>query len=128
MNSRERVVKSLNYEEPDRIPIDIGSPVTSFHVESYINLRKYLEFQLNEVKIIDYVMQTVKTGEDILQRFHSDTRHIFIKPAKLIKKINHLVYEDEWGIKTKKPASSHYFDMTEHPLAKANLDDLEKYH
>ena len=52
MNSRERVIKSLNHEEPDRIPIDIGSPVTSFHIESYMDLRKYLGFQLNEVKII----------------------------------------------------------------------------
>jgi uroporphyrinogen decarboxylase len=127
MNSRERVVKSLNYEEPDRIPIDIGSPVTSFHIESYMELRKYLGFQLNEVKIIDHVMQTVKAEEDILQRFHSDTRHVFIRPAKLIKKISHLVYEDEWGIRTTKPASSHYFDMIEHPLTNANLDDLEKF-
>jgi len=127
MNSRERVIKTLNHEEPDRIPIDIGAPVTSFHIESYMNLRKYLGLPLNEVKIIDHVMQAVKVEEDILQRFYSDTRHVFIKPAKKTKKINNLIYEDEWGIRTAKPKSSHYFDMVEHPLAKATTDDLEKF-
>jgi len=127
MISRERVIKSLNHEEPDRIPIDIGAPVTSFHIESYMNLRKYLGFKLNDVKIIDHVQQTAKPEEDILRRFHIDTRHIFIKPARPTKQISQLLYEDEWGIKTVKPASSHYFDMVEHPLAKVNLDDLENY-
>jgi uroporphyrinogen decarboxylase len=127
MDSRERVVKSLNHEEPDRIPIDIGSQVTSFHVDSYRSLRQYLGFRLNEVEIIDHAQQITKVEEDILQRFHVDTRHIFIKAAKPLKKINYLVYEDEWGIKTTKPPSSHYYDMIESPLAKANLDDLENY-
>ena len=127
MDSRERVIKSLNHEEPDKIPIDIGSQVTSFHVDSYRSLRQYLGFRLNEVEIIDHAQQITKVEEDILQRFHVDTRHIFIKPAKPLKKINYLIYEDEWGIKTTKPPSSHYYDMIESPLANANLDDLENY-
>jgi len=127
VDSRERIIKSLNHEEPDRIPIDIGSPVTSFHKEAYENLRRYLGLKINQVKIIDHVQQTAEAEEDILRRFHSDTRHVFIEPAKPLKKIDDFIYEDEWGIRTSKPISSHYYDMIKFPLANANLNDLDHY-
>ncbi len=127
MNPRERVLISLNHQEPDRIPIDLGSPISAIHIKSYRKLRKYLGLPEKQVKIIDHLMQAAKVEEDILQKFHVDTRHIFIKPAKPIQKISPSVYIDEWGIKTAKPQSSYYFDIIEHPMANMSVKDLEKY-
>ena len=42
MNSRDRLITTLEHKGPDRIPIDKGLPVTSIYIESYRNLRKYL--------------------------------------------------------------------------------------
>jgi len=33
MTSRERVIKTVNHEEPDRVPLDLGGSIlTSMHV------------------------------------------------------------------------------------------------
>jgi hypothetical protein len=43
MNSRERMNLSLNHQEPDRIPLDLGgSAVTGMHVSTVYNLRQAL--------------------------------------------------------------------------------------
>ena len=42
-SSRERVITSLNFKEPDRVPIDIN-PV----LEAYIDLKKYLHLEIEE--------------------------------------------------------------------------------
>ncbi|MFH1921651.1 MAG: uroporphyrinogen decarboxylase family protein [Planctomycetota bacterium] len=43
MNSRERVEKALNHQQPDCVPLDLGaSPVTGMHVSSVYQLRQAL--------------------------------------------------------------------------------------
>ena len=43
MNSRERVRKAIRFEEPDRVPIDVGgSLVTGICIDAYVDLVKYL--------------------------------------------------------------------------------------
>ena len=115
MNSRERIWKALNHQEPDKIPIDMGLPISSIHIESYRVLRNFLGLRLDKINIIDHLMQAVKVEEDILQRFHVDTRHIFLKPSKPLKLLPDGIYQDEWGIKTAKPPSvtSHFIRRIE---------------
>ncbi len=43
MNSRERVTRTLNHQEPDRVPFDLGgSSVTGMHVSTVYRLRQAL--------------------------------------------------------------------------------------
>ena len=36
MNSRERVLTTLNHQEPDRVPFDLaGTQVTGIHIKAY---------------------------------------------------------------------------------------------
>ena len=43
MNARERVTRTLNHQEPDRIPFDLGgSSVTGMHVSTVYRLRQAL--------------------------------------------------------------------------------------
>ncbi|HLV45365.1 MAG TPA: hypothetical protein VKY39_10425, partial [Aggregatilineales bacterium] len=56
MNSRERVRLALQHQEPDKIPLDLGSaPVTGMHVQSVYRLRQALGLDEpgTPVKIID---------------------------------------------------------------------------
>ena len=43
MTSRERVHAALNFQIPDRIPLDLGGFQTGIHKKAYIELLKYLE-------------------------------------------------------------------------------------
>ena len=43
MNSRERVLSTINHQEPDRVPIDIGATLsTGIHAIAYTRLKEYL--------------------------------------------------------------------------------------
>ena len=42
MTSRERLLKALNHEEPDRVPIDLGGNQTGIHKFAYEALVKHL--------------------------------------------------------------------------------------
>ena len=127
MKPRERVVKALEHKEPDRIPVDMGSPVTSIHVKAYVRLKKYLGINEKNPRIIDNMQQIVEVDEPVLERFSVDIRHIHLKPAKKWQLLPDGSYIDEWGIKYKTSKGSFYYDMCEHPLANATLEDLDKY-
>ena len=75
MTPRERVIKTLNHEIPDRVPIDLGGNQTGIHKNAYRALVKHLAIA-DEVRIMDAVQQLAKPCEQVLQRFHVDTRYI----------------------------------------------------
>lgn len=75
MTSRERVLKALNFETPDRIPIDLGGNQTGIHKNAYMNLVKHLGLN-EELQIMDAVQQLAQPSEAVLNRFHVDTRYI----------------------------------------------------
>ena len=54
MTSRERVLKALNFEEPDRIPIDLGGTIMSGIMAHVLDrLRKYLGLERRPVKVYE---------------------------------------------------------------------------
>jgi uroporphyrinogen decarboxylase len=68
MNSRERISKTLNHEEPDRIPFDLaGSVWTGISNIAYQNLKKYLGIKESEPVWSDVIQQIVIPGNDLLQ-------------------------------------------------------------
>ncbi len=77
MNSRERILKSINHEEPDRVPIDLGStPQTGISAIAYHNLKKYLNMKGGHARIYDVMQQLAYPEESILNYFHVDTMDI----------------------------------------------------
>lgn len=136
LTPRERVLKTLNHEVPDRIPIDLGGNQTGIHRIAYQNLVKYLGIK-DEIKIMDAVQQLAKPCEEVLQRFHVDTRYIFAKggenfKGEIIKTVRNgtVWYDltDEFGVRWSMPEDNPlYMDITHHPLANATIDDLKDY-
>ena len=126
MNSRERVLKTLNHEEPDMVPVDMGSTEnTTLCRLAYINLREYLSMPPDsEPYVINRMMDSVFPEEDFLEKYEIDFRAV--RPSTAYQpKIEELPdgFIDEYKIRWKK--ASYYYDMVEHPLAEKTLDDFE---
>jgi uroporphyrinogen decarboxylase len=73
MTPRERVLASINHEEPDRVPIDLGStPSSGISAIAYHNLKKHVGFRGGHVRVYDVVQQLAQPEEAILEMFKVD--------------------------------------------------------
>jgi uroporphyrinogen decarboxylase len=73
MNSRERVRKALRFEEPDRVPIDVGgSVVTAICIDAYVDLVRHLGWDLGLPVVYDQFGMLARIAEPVRQRLHSD--------------------------------------------------------
>ncbi|MFC1718291.1 uroporphyrinogen decarboxylase family protein [Candidatus Poribacteria bacterium] len=73
MTSRERVIRTLNHEPVDRVPIDFGSHFsTGISAFAYWELREHLGLSTDNIRIADPVQFLARIDDDILERFHSD--------------------------------------------------------
>ena len=80
MNSRQRVIATLNRRPVDRVPIDLGShPSTGISAFAYWNLREALGLPTDGTWIFDMVQMLAMVDEDIRQRFHVDV--VTVEPA-----------------------------------------------
>ncbi len=73
MNSRERVITSINHKKPDRVPIDLGSfPVTGISAIAYSNLKKYLGINSGHTRVYDLMQQLAQPEKNIIDLFKID--------------------------------------------------------
>jgi uroporphyrinogen decarboxylase len=78
MNSRERVVASIDKKEPDRIPIDFGGTYGStIHATAYYNLLNLLKID-KPVRIADTMQMLVYIDEEIVNRFDLDVKLVWM--------------------------------------------------
>ncbi len=136
MTSHERVITTLNHQEPDRVPIDLGGFQTGIHKNAYNELIHYMGIK-EEIGILDPVQQIVKPSENILQEFHVDFRYITahgpdsfrggIEKNERNGRIWHDL-KDEFGVVWSMPDDQQlYMDISHHPLANASIDDIADY-
>lgn len=133
LTSRERVLKALNHEETDRIPIDIGGihNLTTMHREAYAKLQAYLGHD-NEIKISSMLSQSACPDEYVRKRFKADCYPLYLTPEKYgydLKSddLGGSYYIDEWGIKWRCPIGGYYYDPVGHPLSNCTLGGIEKF-
>ena len=80
MNSRERVLTTMNHREPDRIPLDFGGiPQSGIHIEGYKKLRDHLSLPKVETRVLSINSQNAKINDDFIDRLKIDT---YIDPIK----------------------------------------------
>lgn len=136
MSSRERVLRALHHEEPDRVPIDLGGNQTGIHKFAYAELLKHLGIADAPV-IMDAVQQLARPCEAVLERFHVDTRYIAanapvgfdgsIRQRRTGDRLWHDL-RDEFGVVWSMPDDRpYYMDISHHPLANATVEDLQAY-
>ena len=77
MNHRERVLTSLQHQEPDRVPIDLGGTVDStIAAVAYGDLRAHLGLGLGAIRVADVYQHTALVEEDVRQALENYRREL----------------------------------------------------
>ncbi len=136
MTSRQRVLRTVGHREPDRVPIDLGGFQTGIHKRAYEELLKYMGLD-EEIQILDSVQQLARPSENVLQRFHVDTRYVCAKSPdgfdgsiRVNKRQGRLWHDlkDEFGVVWSMPDDEPlYMDISHHPLSDATIESLADY-
>ena len=73
MTSRERVARALDHQEPDRVPIDLGSSaVTGIMVTTHAKLRRALGVNGHPPKVSDLIQMLGEVEIPVLERLGCD--------------------------------------------------------
>lgn len=129
LNSRERFTLALNHQEPDRVPIDLGSIASTIRtVEAYDRLKSHLGLAL-EKKIRHFADEHIIPDEEIIQAFHVDTMYIRLNVPKSWQrtKLDAYTVVDEWSVPWSKHPGSYYTFPVDHPMKTAELEEIEKF-
>jgi uroporphyrinogen decarboxylase len=134
MNGRDRIASVLRFEEPDRLPIDLGGTTgaSGIHVLAYAALRRYLGLPERPVRCSDVMQQLAVIDEDFRRHLQLDVIQIsantIVKewvPYRLYPELDVFLPQeivptcdqqgtwllhDAQGTQYRKPASSFYFD------------------
>ncbi|UCF98917.1 MAG: methyltransferase [Spirochaetaceae bacterium] len=73
MSSRERILKTLNHEEPDRVPLDMGATIMSgIMAHALDRLRKHLGMRNRAVKVYEVYQMLGEVEMDLVDRLGID--------------------------------------------------------
>jgi uroporphyrinogen decarboxylase len=126
LTSRERVIRAINHQEPDRVPFHL-----TLTVDIHNRLREYLNLPPEPDKGMG-VFTNVSLSVDLLDAMDVDIYSGELYPPdswKELRKKDGLLF-DEWGIgreKIEREDGSYYFEMIGHPLAGASMTDIETF-
>lgn len=128
MNSRERLLCTLNHREPDRIPLDLGSTqVTGIHAVAYRHLRDALGMPPTEPQLCDTIQQLASPDEDVVERLGVDVRGLFPLNSHNWGIVNQDVenaweYTDEWGVTHRRiKPDGLYYSVVRSPLCLSTI-------
>ncbi len=132
MNSRERVLTTLDHREPDRIPFDLGSTqVTGIHAVAYRRLRAYLGLPPVEPTMCDAVQQLALPDDDVIEYLGVDVRGLFPLNSHNWNVVDaeageYWAYRDEWGITHHRPKRDGlYYSVVKSPLDSPTLTSAD---
>jgi len=130
LSHRERVIKTLRHQEPDRIPFDLGGTAnSSIHVKGYQKLKAHFGIEAEDT-IIHKMMQTVAVHEPILQALDTDFRYVGSgsPDSRPDTPVGENGYQDEYEVVRRRPSSALYYDLVKSPLGGAiTIQDIVNF-
>ena len=135
-NSRQRLLTALSHQEPDRIPLDLGSTqVTGIHAVAYRNLRSVFGLPTVDVKFSDSIQQLSSPDQDLITKLGVDVRGLFPLNSHnwQIKEedgSDYWMYHDEWGITHRRPKPDGlYYSIFQVPIPadQLSVDRIEAF-
>lgn len=136
MNSRTRLLTTLDHREPDRVPFDLASTqVTGIHEVAYRALRAALGLPAVEPRLCDAIQRLALPDDDLLQALEVDTRGLFPLnshnlPFDETDGGDYWLYHDEWGIVHRRPKDNGlYYSIWQAPLPHedVSVQEIERY-
>ena len=127
---RERVLKALNNEETDRVPMDFGGLSASrIHPDAYVRLLEHLGFEPERIEKDAATEGSVTSqnvvcpSEQVLEHFGIDVRgfHLGAQDSKPYEILGPNSYVDDWGVTWARVGPTAPFLNTDGPLC--HLDD-----
>jgi uroporphyrinogen decarboxylase len=125
LTHRERVLRALNHQEPDRVPLAAYSMTDV----CYTNLRAHLGLPPVELQYQGEVSDVVQPDEDLLQRLDLDTRDVAFTTTtpRASTWDSDETYENELGVGFRKHGVFYYYAV-HHPLSgERTVADVEDY-
>ena len=110
MSHRERVMRALNHQEPDRVPLDLGGTrSSSLVVEAYKALNRHLGVEA-PARIFSKWLNIAHPSQAMLSRFDIDTRSVSQGSPETWQDIVFPdgSYQDEWGVVRSRPRSEEH--------------------
>jgi uroporphyrinogen decarboxylase len=129
MTHRDRVMKALNHQEPDRVPIDFGSTrVSTILSGAYERLRKQLGVG-SETLFTDKTSGRIMPDADILERFDVDTRMLPLQsPLRRSERTEiPTFYEDQWGVVWRVTSDGRYYVWKPPFAGRSSIHDLSTH-
>jgi len=136
MNSRERLLKTMDHREPDRVPFDLGGmQATGIHIVAYRNLRRALSLPMVELKMCDVIQQLALPDTDIVERLGIDVRGLYPLNSHNWRVReedagDYWKYHDEWGITHHRlKPDGLYYSIVQVPLPNSDVSvqDIEHH-
>jgi uroporphyrinogen decarboxylase len=134
LTRKERIIKALKHEEPDRIPIDLRH----ISIRAYNNLLAYLGINNDDIEVTSTYGQKAAFDRKVFKEMGleicPDTEEIRLsgpcnwRPCwKLDIQTEKDCYWfiDEWQRKWRMPKDGYYYDIVEFPLSK--IDNINDY-
>ncbi len=133
MNSRDRIVKALNFQEADRVPYDLGATTwTGITSRAYQNFLKFKGKDPEEPDWSDVIQQIVIPSEEVLQELDVDVRGLFPLTShnwdvysKLVDRGKYFEYVDEWGFTHHFPRDGYWFSLVKSPMEAVDFTDRQ---
>jgi uroporphyrinogen decarboxylase len=134
MTSRDRVLTSLAHEQPDRVPLVIGtSNTTGIKMGAYRRLKAHLGIQAPDRYIYDWPeLGTAALDEETLRRLGADARGVLDRFPEEVYRRNlerppHAPFIDDWGTGQVEVAPGSWYPGV-HPMKDARtIDAIERY-
>lgn len=149
MTKRERVLRSIQHKEPDKMPVDLGAMrSTGITAVAYSRLKKYLGIRKGHTYVYDVVQQLAQPEQAILDYVESDVVDLgraFLteggdwkeftlpdgSPAKIPSYAGFIPHEGGWLAKNEDsdiigamPKDAYYLSQTQFPLKDWDGSDL----
>jgi len=119
MTSRQRIMAALMHQQPDRVPLDLGSTlVTGISIQAYRGLIDELNIHQDQIKVYDHEAQLAEVDEKVLRHLQIDTRGV--RPG-MSKKRSGITPDgdgiwDEWGFWRKRSPDTGTYFIVKGPL------------
>jgi uroporphyrinogen decarboxylase len=134
MTSRERVLTTINHEQPDRVPLVIGvSNATGIKMRPYKGIKDIIGVQAPDHYLYDWPeLGTAAIDEATMRRLRSDVRGVLDLEPDETRKQNrgrdpHSDCIDSWGSGQSEVKPEHWYPGV-HPLPDARtIEDLDAY-